>query len=140
MQIHGHYKRQAQHPPTKHFLHRPRSRSEMKAISFALLLLVVVCAQATKDSGESHESHERRRTCGGLVEEPAGPTSSPASTAAPTQPSTVPTPAPGECYCTPTPDSDGDEDGDSDFHSNCIFVVACRNMSVLLTIEQQLVW
>lgn len=53
----------------------------------------------------------------------------------------VPSPPPGECVCTPASPTDSGEDShEGDFHSKCILIRAFYNMSLSLTIEQQLIW
>jgi len=54
----------------------------------------------------------------------------------------VPTPAPGECVCTPASPTGmaGEGSHEGDFHSKCILIRAFYNMSLSLTIEQQLIW
>lgn len=118
------------------------------ATSMCLPLLFLLCcafhlqlATAGKGSGESGEQDTRRHTCGDLVEEP--PKSAESTPASP-PPSSVPTPPPGECVCTPAAPTDNGGEGSSEegghFHSKCKLVQAFYNLSLTLTIEQQLIW
>jgi hypothetical protein len=138
-------------------------------VLLCLLGVGFVAAGSSEDlpSGEARNLKHRKHTCGGLVTEPPKPskptpkptTKAPAS-AAPSVPtvvptSFVPTPAPGQCVCTPEGSGSGSGEegsgsgevggsgsgsGSGDFESHCELIEIFYNISITLTVEQQVIF